>query len=247
MSRYEDFAFIYDELMSEVDYDRWAKFIDGKLKSHDREVRMVCELGCGTGAMTARLSRMGYEMIGIDLSESMLMIAREKASETGEDILYLQQDMTEFELYGTVDAVIATCDSFNYVDSEGLKKVFKLMDNYLHPGGLFIFDLNTEYKFREVYGDRTFSEVGEDFAYIWENSYDETAKVNEYNITFFVEEDEGYGRFEEYHQEYVHTFEEVENLAKERGFVIAGKVDDYGDEEVSEKTQRVTYILRKGN
>lgn len=244
MSQYENFAYIYDHLMEEVDYDKWLAFIDSVFAEHS--IKSVCDLGCGTGNMTIPLSEKGYDMIGVDLSYDMLMVAREKAAEIGQDILFLNQDMKEFELYGTVDGIIATCDSVNYLKPDDLDVFIKWVNNYLNPDGLFVFDLNTEYKFEHVYGNQTFSELGGDFAYLWENHYKADEKVNEYYISFFVEEEDGsYSRSDEFHKEYVHHPEKMEETLTENGFEILGVHDDYEWRTCQEKTTRMTYIVQK--
>jgi len=245
MSQYENFAYIYDELMSEVNYDKWLNYILKKLKANTLESKMIAEIGCGTGTMSLLLAAEGYEMIGLDLSEDMLMVAREKALEKDLDIFFLQQDMTSFELFGSVDAVIATCDSLNYIDPSIIHKVFEQVYFYLNPGGLLIFDLNTKYKFKEVYHNQTFTEVGEDFAYIWENQYNEEEESNEYGITFFVEEDDAYIRFDEYHKEYVHSLDKIKEHIKKAGLKFVKAFDDYSDKENNSKTERVTIIVTK--
>ena len=154
MEAYTNFAEVYDTFMDNVPYDEWADYIERMLKEYQISDGLVLELGCGTGSMTELLSAKGYDMIGVDNSEDMLEIAMEKRLNSGHDILYLLQDMREFELYGTVRAVLSVCDSVNYVtDEEELQEVFCLVNNYLDPQGIFIFDFNTEYKYREVLGD----------------------------------------------------------------------------------------------
>lgn len=212
---YESFARVYDELMDNVPYDEWTSFLMDVLQKSDIRDGLVCELGCGTGNVTQRLANAGYDMIGIDNSYDMLTIAREKQYDTDEPvstILYLQQDMREFELYGTVRAIVSICDSVNYMQKpEDLVTVFKLVNNYLDPKGLFLFDFNTEYKYREVIGDCTIAENREDCSFIWENHYDLESKINEYDLTIFVKE----------------TFEEEE-------FEIEEMSGDEGDAETDE-------------
>jgi len=161
--------------------------------------------------------------------------------------MYLNQNMTQFELYGTVDATVATCDSLNYVNNDQLRQVFKLVKNYLYPGGLFIFDLNTEYKFKHVYANRSFSQAEETHAYVWENNYDLQQKQNEYYISFFVEKDSGlYERFDEYHIEYVHDISLIQRICQELDLRIESISDDYSDKEITEKTERMTFVISKG-
>ena len=151
MEAYTNFAEVYDTFMDNVPYDEWADYIERMLKEYQISDGLVLELGCGTGSMTELLSAKGYDMIGVDNSEDMLEIAMEKRLNSGHDILYLLQDMREFELYGTVRAVLSVCDSVNYVtDEEELQEVFCLVNNYLDPQGIFIFDFNTEYKYWEI-------------------------------------------------------------------------------------------------
>ena len=147
MSAYEKFAQVYDLFMDNIDYEGWAEYVTDRLREYEITDGLVLELGCGTGTVTEMLADAGYDMIGIDNSEEMLAEAMEKRAESGHDILYLLQDMQDFELYGTVRAVISVCDSMNYLtDEEDLEYVFALVNNYLDPGGLFIFDMNTVHK-----------------------------------------------------------------------------------------------------
>lgn len=245
VSQYENFAYIYDELMSEVDYDKWLEYILKTINEKPLESKMLAEIGCGTGTMSILLAKKGYEMIGLDLSEDMLMVAREKALDEELDILFLQQDMTTFELFGSVDAIVSSCDSMNYIHPSEISKVFERVHFYLNPGGVFIFDLNTRYKFMDVYHNQTFSEVGEDFAYIWENEYNEEEESNEYDITFFVEDEDIYLRFDEYHKEYVHSIELLKTYIEAAGLKFVKAVDDYSDIEFNSKTERVTIIVTK--
>ncbi|MBO6015991.1 MAG: class I SAM-dependent methyltransferase, partial [Lachnospiraceae bacterium] len=158
MDAYSDFASVYDIFMDETPYEAWAAFLHEELIRQQIGGGIVLELGCGTGSLTRLLAGYGYDMIGIDNSPQMLQIAREKDEEHS-SILYLLQDMREFELYGTVAAVVSVCDSINYITQEDdLLQVFSLVNNYLDPDGIFIFDFNTEYKYRDVIGDTVIAE-----------------------------------------------------------------------------------------
>ena len=141
MDAYGSFAMVYDLFMDNVDYDGWSDYLRKLLRRYGVEDGLILELGCGTGSMTERLAEAGFDMIGVDCSGEMLEIAQEKKCESGLDILYLEQDMREFELYGTVRAVVSVCDSLNYIlEDEELVKVFRLVNNYLDPGGIFLFE-----------------------------------------------------------------------------------------------------------
>ena len=190
MEAYTSFAYVYDTFMDNVPYGEWARHIREKLCEHGVTDGIVLDLGCGTGTMTERLAGYGYDMIGVDNSEEMLELAMEKKTESGYDILYLLQDMRGFELYGTVRAVVSVCDSFNYItEPDELEEVFRLVNNYLDPKGIFLFDFNTVHKYRDVIGDSTIAEDRGVCSFIWDNRYYEKEQINEYDLTLFIAED----------------------------------------------------------
>ncbi len=250
--QYEEFAMIYDWLMEEVPYEQWRAFIEQQIRQQypnkEKTALLIADIGCGTGNLTIPLAFSGYNMIGIDLSEDMLMIAREKMMETDLDILFLHQDMAQMELYGTCDVMLATCDSLNYLSSiDILKSFFEKVKNYLNPGGLFIFDMNTTYQFQEIYGNQSFHYTDDGIAYIWENAYDALEGSNHYMITFFVENEEGlYERFDEEHEEYAYDKELIEELIGEVGLTIEGVYDNYTRTPYHDKTQRMTFVVMNG-
>lgn len=190
MEAYTSFAYVYDTFMDNVPYGEWARHIHEKLCEHGVTDGIVLDLGCGTGTMTERLAGYGYDMIGVDNSEEMLELAMEKKTESGYDILYLLQDMRGFELYGTVRAVVSVCDSVNYItEPDELEEVFRLVNNYLDPKGIFLFDFNTVHKYRDVIGDSTIAEDRGVCSFIWDNRYYEKEQINEYDLTLFIAED----------------------------------------------------------
>ncbi len=247
MSIYNSFADVYDIFMDNIPYDEWVEFIEKIWDKYDLKPQLVCEIGCGTGNITQRLANKNYDMIGIDLSQDMLMVARDKNYDNETNILYLGQDMRSFELYGTVDCILSICDSLNYIKTEkDLLKVFKLVDNYLDPQGLFIFDLNTKHKFKNVYGNNTFTDITDKGAYIWENNYNEETDINEYNVTFFLkdEEESFYHKYEEFHEEKAHDIETVKALLEEAGLKVEGVFGE-NFEEYSETQERVYIVARE--
>lgn len=190
MEAYTSFAYVYDTFMDNVPYGEWARHIREKLCEHGVTDGIVLDLGCGTGTMTERLAGYGYDMIGVDNSEEMLELAMEKKTESGYDILYLLQDMRGFELYGTVRAVVSVCDSVNYItEPDELEEVFRLVNNYLDPKGIFLFDFNTVHKYRDVIGDSTIAEDRGVCSFIWDNRCYEKEQINEYDLTLFIAED----------------------------------------------------------
>lgn len=268
---YSSFARVYDLFMDNVPYEEWCGYIRGLLQEYGIEDGLLLDLGCGTGKMTRLLAAAGYDMIGVDNSEDMLEIARD--AEYGVDteydadteygvvtecemdiecgleshILYLLQDMREFELYGTVRAVISICDSMNYILEEGeLREVFRLVNNYLDPEGIFIFDLNTVYKYQELLGETTISENREEGSFIWDNYYDDKTGINEYDLTLFIrEEGELYRKYEETHYQRAYELETVKRLLAEAGMEFVAAYDAFTREPVKADSERIYVIARE--
>lgn len=256
MEAYTGFAQVYDTFMDNIPYKQWAVYLTALLEEYGVKDGLVLELGCGTGSMTRLLAGRGYDMIAVDNSEEMLMIAREKSMEDPGGILYLLQDMRSFELYGTVRAVVSICDSMNYITQpEDLCQVFKLVNNYLDPGGIFIFDMNTLYKYREVLGERTIAENREDCSFIWDNYYDEETRINEYELSIFIkdvsdEDAEDFGgepfiRFREEHLQRAYTLDEVKALILEAGMEFVAAYDAFTKEPVQDDSERMYIIARE--
>lgn len=247
MESYGGFADVYDLFMDETPYEEWGAFIVKSLQERGIRSGIVLDLCCGTGTLTEYLAGKGYDMIGVDNSYDMLDKAMQKRERSGSDILYLCQDMREFELYGTVAAVISICDSINYVtDLEELIKVFSLVNNYLDPEGLFLFDFNTDYKYRETIGDSVIAENREEGSFIWENCYDEESKINEYDLTVFkkIEENGLFERTEEVHFQRGYTLSEMKEALEKAGMVFECAMDADTRKEVTEESGRI-YILAK--
>ena len=247
MEAYTDFADVYDTFMDETPYEEWCRFLVQTMEEYEVPKGLVLDLGCGTGTLTEMLSKEGYDMIGVDNSEQMLAIAMEKREESGENILYLLQDMREFELYGTVEAVISVCDSLNYLlEEEDLVQTFKLVNNYLDPKGIFIFDFNTVYKYREVIGDTTIAENREECSFIWENFYHEEEEINEYELTIFVREEEDYYRkFEENHFQRGYRLEQMKKALEQAGMEFVKAIDADTREAVTATSERIYCIARE--
>ena len=251
MEAYTSFASVYDTFMDNVPYGEWGTYIHSLLCRYGVKDGLVLDLGCGTGTMTEILAGYGYDMIGVDNSGDMLELAMEKRLASGHDILYLLQDMREFELYGTVRAVVSVCDSVNYItEPEELAEVFRLVNNYLDPGGIFLFDFNTEYKYREVMGDCTIAEDRGDCSFIWDNCYYEEEKINEYDLTLFIREgsdDNGalYRKYRETHFQRGYTLEDIRELLSSAGLVFQAAYDMDTGEAAWEKSERICVIARE--
>ena len=246
MEAYTSFAQVYDLFMDNVPYEEWCAYIAGILRDYGIEDGLVLELGCGTGSLTRALSGAGYDMIGVDNSEDMLEIAMDKQQE-GEDILYLLQDMREFELYGTVAAVISVCDSINYVtEEEDLLRVFSLVNNYLDPEGIFLFDFNTEHKYRDVVGERVIAEDREDVSFIWYNEYDGEEHLNYIDLSVFVQEEgDLFRKFEEEHVQKGYTLEQIQSLLHRAGLVFLQAYDGYTMEPARADSERIVVAARE--
>ena len=246
MEAYTGFAEVYDVFQDNVPYEEWCSYVTGLLKEYKVMDGLVLDLGCGTGSLTGLMARSGYDMIGIDNSGEMLQIAMNKRNASGLDILYLLQDMRGFELYGTVKAVISICDSMNYImEYQELVEVFRLVNNYLDPKGVFIFDLNTEYKYRELLADNTFAEDREESSFIWNNFYDEEDKVNEYDLTLFVKEGELYRKFEETHYQRAYGLDQIQQAIRDGGMEFVAAYDACTRNPVQQDSERIYVIARE--
>lgn len=241
MDSYGKFATIYDELMQDVPYEQIADLIDNEIKKHNIKNNIVLDLACGTGTLTNLLNKKGYEMIGADASLEMLNIAREKNS----DILYLNQPMDELELFGTVGAICCTLDSFNYLTEDGaLDDVLRLCNNYLEPDGLLLFDINTEYKFKNILSDNIFTYDSENIFYTWGNELIEEENICNFYLTFFCRNDDLYERFDEFHTERIYTDREICSSLKRNGFTVLNKYNGFSQDKANKKSERIFYVCK---
>lgn len=245
MDAYTSFASVYDLFMDNVPYEEWCAFLCKILAQHGITDGPVLDLGCGTGKMTRLMSEQGYDMTGIDNAAEMLQIA---AMEPGEvPILYLLQDMQDLELDGCVRAVYSVCDCVNYVlDEEELQQAFSRVHEYLEEDGVFIFDVNTSYKYTKLLAENTFAESRDEGSFIWDNYYDEEERINEYDLTLFIPEgDELYRRYTETHYQRNYETETLLKLLKNAGFIDICVYDDYTDEPLCETSERAVFVAKK--
>lgn len=257
MKIYQDFAEVYDQFMDNTPYELWGERLEQLIRKYgvsrperdaedllESERNLVVDLGCGTGTLTELMYRKGYDMIGVDVSESMLNIAMEKKAASGSEILYLQQDMRELELYSTVGTVFSVCDSVNYLlEEDELLELFTAVNTYLFPGGVFIFDFNTDFKYREIIGDTVITENREDCSFIWENFYNPEEEINEYDLTVFVRDSgDRFRRFTETHFQRGYTVEKMTCLVQQAGMEILEVTDADTGGPVTDISQRV-YIV----
>ncbi len=242
---YQGFAQLYDALTFDVDYENIASFIHEILQKHGIKSGLVLDLACGTGTLTLALAQRGYEMLGVDLSEDMLSVARQK--EGAEGILFLNQSMDDFELYGTVDAIVCVLDSINYLtEPEALLKTFRLCANYLNPGGILIFDVNSEYKFSSVLGNQTYTYETDEIFYNWENEYDPESRLCDLYLTFFCLEESGlYRRVDEVHTQRAYADSELKDALEKAGLTLVAIYDGYTQNAPNSESQRIVYEVKK--
>ncbi len=247
MEAYSGFAEVYDLFMDNIPYEEWTNYVKELLSEEGVKEGILLDLGCGTGSVTELLAKAGFDMIGIDNSEEMLDIAIEKRDWSGLDILYLLQDMREFELYGTVRGVVSICDSMNYIlEEEELSEVFRLVHNYLDNEGIFIFDMNTMYKYKTILADHTFAEDRETSSFIWENFYDEEEAINQYDLSLFVQEEDGrYRKYEETHLQRAYEQRKVEELLRKSGLELLHVYDAFTKEIPAENSERIYFVCRR--
>lgn len=245
ISFYDMIAAHYAEFNGEVSYSRMADFVAEAFATHyEGRVQDVLDLGCGSGNMTFPLLSRGYGMIGVDASEEMLAEAR--LQPRGDEVLWLCQDMRSFELYGTVEGVVCTLDGINHLlSASDVRDCFSLVHNYLVPDGIFVFDVNTPYKFHTVYGDKSYVFESEDAFCVWQNAFSPKSGICRFSVDLFEEEDDGrYTRTCAEQRERMYTERKLRALLKETGFALISVTDDYTDELPCETTERLTFVAR---
>lgn len=233
----------YYDLFVGADYNLITDFLDSRIKKYKSDAELVCDLGCGTANVTEKMARLGYDMIGIDADEGMLMQAREKTDET---VLLLNQDITDFELYGTVDVIYSTLDTLNYVlNRDDLDRLFSLVKNYLNYDGLFIFDINSEYKFKTVLGKNNFVYDDDEAFCCWQTEYNAESCLSAHVLTFFEKANNNtFVRSDSYQEQRFYSVEFINELAEKYSFDILEMRDNYSDKDVSGESERITFVLK---
>ncbi len=248
MDQYKDFAFIYDELMNEVDYNGWVEYIEKIIEKEGTKVQNILELACGTGNLTIPLTKKNYDIAGIDISEEMLGVAREKAEKEGVELVLLQQDIAELDFDITnLDCVLCACDGFNYITyDEDLENIFKKTYELLKENGLFIFDISSFYKLSSILGNNMYGENREDIAYMWQNYFDDEENLVEMELAFFVKDEDGrFERFEEVHQQRAYTEEEILDMLQSVEFRDIKVYSDFTFESPKKDSERIFFVGKK--
>lgn len=243
---YNIFAEFYDQLMYDVDYKKRTAYLMKLFKKYGNAPTLLLDAACGTGGFSNEFAKLGVEVIGVDMSEEMLSQARENAMESGNDILFLCQKLEELDLYGTVDGAVCCLDSFNHItDYKALCKAVKKISLFLEEGKLFIFDVNTEYKHKEVLGNNVFVIEEDDVYCVWANKYTEKSKKTDIMLDFFVKEGEQYSRFSEEFSERAYSSEELKAAIESAGLEIIEIFDDMTEKPLKNTSERAIYVTRK--
>ncbi len=248
MEQYSNFAFIYDDLMNDVDYDGWVKYIEDIIKDENLKVQNILELACGTGNMTIPLTKKNYDIAAIDISDEMLSVAREKAEKEGVELVLLQQDLAEFDFeIDNLDCILCACDGFNYITyDDDLQRVFNKSYELLKHEGVLIFDISSYYKLANVLGNNMYGENREDVAYMWQNYFDEEENLVEMELSFFIKDENGkFDRFKEVHQQRAYTEDEIIEMLNEAGFEYIKTYGDFKFEAPNEETERIFFVCKK--
>ncbi len=243
---YNDFAYSYDALMGDVDYQKRTEYLCSLFNRFDRMPSLMLDLACGTGEFSNRFAKVGASVIGVDISYDMLSIAREKSAEQGNDVLYLCQDAAELDLYGTIDGAICCLDSLNHItDYDRFCKAIERVSLFLEKDRLFIFDLNTEYKHREILGNNTFVIDTDEVYCVWQNEYSKEQNIVDISLDFFTPDGDAYYRTGESFCERAYTAAQVQNALEKAGLKIEAIFDDMSENAPSENSERVVYVTRK--
>lgn len=247
---YDLLAPIYNSINGDIDYSEWADFYE-KIIAHEYrggKPELVLDLGCGTGKMTIELAKRGYDMTGVDFSPEMLDIARCEAEREGlaDRMLWLCQNMTEFELYGTVDVTVSCLDCINHLTTpKSLESCFALVHNYLIPDGLFIFDINGKHKFETIYGENSYIFEEDGNVCVWQNSYSEKSRICDFYITVFEEGKDGrYTRYDDFQREKMYTLKNIRNALQKSGFEFIGAYRDFEFSSATDEDDRI-YIASR--
>ncbi len=242
MTQYQDFAYIYDRLMhQDIDYDAWCDYIENMFDLHNVSPDTLCELACGTGNMTSRLSSRGYEMTGVDISSDMLRVAEAKT----EDVSYICSDMSKMTLEDKYDVFLCMIDGLNYVITpKAVINTLKTVKEHLNENGLFIFDISSQYKLREIIGNETFIHSEYDVFYSWENKFIEKYNLSDMLLNFFVRDGDSYNRFEERHLQRGWSVAEMKKMLKMAGFTDVSVYNELTFDAPTDKTERLVFVCR---
>ena len=245
---YGIFSEFYDALTANVSYDTVAQVLSSLLTRYGKGRGLLLDLACGTGSVSVRLAEKGYEVIGVDLSPEMLSEAQNKAYSAGQNILFLCQDMTKLDLYGTVDAAVCTLDGLCHLpDEESVQAALRKVSLFMNPGGVFLFDVNSVYKHRAVLGNNTFVYDTDDVYCVWQNTLLSDGVTVQMDLDFFepVSDAGDYVRQSERFTERAYPRETLEAMLKKAGFTVLDVFDGYSGKPAHDTSERLLFAVRK--
>lgn len=232
--------------MEDYGYERWVEYIASVFKRLGVHPTSMVDIACGTGNMTIPLVKSGYEMIGIDSSEDMLYVAKEKAFSMGLSIPFIHQDIRNLSLHRPVDAIICMCDGFNYILSDqDLLSVFSKIYALLNDKGILLFDISSYYKLRNILGNNLMADASEDISLIWFNTFDDKDDICRMDLTFFVKKESAYKRFDETHYQRAYRLNDIKNFLLEVGFTKIEVFSPFTFESPKVKDNRWVFIAQK--
>jgi ubiquinone/menaquinone biosynthesis C-methylase UbiE len=246
---YQQFAYLYDELMKDIDYNQWISFVKEKLPIQFRSKTKlhIMDLACGTGELSVLLADEGFEVTGVDLSEEMLTVAQEKAMTRGKQITFYQQNMVELSGHHEFDVILCFCDSLNYLgSSEEVKKTFRSVYEQLGEEGLFLFDVHSIYKINNIFLDQTFVSNDDQISFIWNCYQGEFENSIEHDLSFFVKKENGndYTRYDEVHYQRTFEIQEYKKWLEEVGFTIIDITSDF-QSTLHDEPERIFFTVKK--
>ncbi|PGS48976.1 class I SAM-dependent methyltransferase [Bacillus sp. AFS041924] len=244
---YNRFAYLYDQLMNDVPYERWVQFLNDKFQKYEMHQPSILDIGCGTGTFPILLSKMNYSVSGVDLSEEMLSVAMAKAEQEKVNIPFFQQNMVELEGFDQLDCITIFCDSLNYLETvDQVKQTFNNVYESLKDNGLFLFDVHSPYKIEEIFGEETFFIDDAELSLVWSCTQGEEPLSVEHDLVFFMKDEDSdlYERFEEYHNQRTFPIDTYKSLLNDAGFEVKEIIADF-DETVDETSERIFFIAMK--
>lgn len=244
--QYGGFAYVYDRLMQDVDYEVWTDYIESIIKNNIKKTSKILELACGTGNVTIPLAKKGYDVVGVDISEDMLMIAKNKSVENNLNIFFIQQNMIDLELEQKFDCVLSMCDGINYIiDMDDLLQVFQNVYDVLEDEGIFIFDISSAYKIKNILGNNMFGENLGDICYLWENYFNEESKILEMDLTIFIQHGKYYKKEEEIHTQRAYKADEIIKLLNKLDFKDIKTYDGFTFDIHRSDSERIFFTAKK--
>lgn len=240
---YDEFAFVYDELIDDVDYEKWNSYIKDIFHRYGKKPNNILEMACGTGNLSFLLAKEGYELTCFDISDNMLSVAYNKLSQF-ENVLLLNQNMVDFNIGRKFGGIVSILDSINYITEPlELLKTFKNVKSHLEEDGIFIFDINSKYKLKEIIGNNIFVEDREDIFYVWDNYFHEEKNIAQFNLTFFVKKENGeYKRFDEEQFERAYSITEIVEALKKAEFTRIDYFDCFTFKKPNNRSERIIFV-----